>query len=62
MFQRYVQNINPEDDRFHAFIGHYLAERDVKDPKAIPYSQLYKLIKEGIREYLRQQQQTSRSK
>lgn len=52
MFQRYEQNIKLEQS-FLTFISQYLAERQVKDPKALPYSQLYKLIKDGIREYLR---------
>ncbi len=62
MFQRYVQNIDAEDERFHAFICKYLAERDVKDLKAVPYAQLYKLIKEAIREYLSLEESRSRSK
>ena len=53
MFQRYAQNIDPESEHFLAFITQYLAERDVKNPKAIPYSELYKHIKNGIQEYLR---------
>ncbi len=60
MFERYAQNIDPEDERFHEFISDYLALKEVKDAKAIPYSELYKLIKEGIREYLRQQQPRSK--
>jgi len=59
MFQRYEQNIKPEQS-FLAFISEYLAERHVKDPKALPYSQLYKLIKDGIREYLRLQERGNR--
>ena len=54
MFQRYAQNITL-DQSFLTFISHYLTERQVKDPRAVPYSQLYNLIKEGIHEYLRLQ-------
>jgi hypothetical protein len=54
MFQRYAANIDPESQRFLTFISNYLAEKNVDNPKAIPYSQLYAHIKEGIREYLRQ--------
>jgi len=61
MFERYAQNINPEDERFHEFISNHLAKKNVKDPKALPYAELYKLIKEGIREYLGQHQPGSRS-
>lgn len=55
MFQRYEQNIKLEQS-FLTFIFQYLVERQVKDPKALPYSQLYGLIKDGIREYLRLQE------
>jgi len=55
-FQRYAQNIKPDDESFLAFISDYLAERQVRDIKLLPYSELYKLIKDGIREYLRLQE------
>jgi hypothetical protein len=54
MFQRYTQNIDPENPHFIAFISRYLAERKVTNPRAVPYFELYEHIKEGIREYLRQ--------
>jgi hypothetical protein len=53
MFQRYARNIDPESEHFQMFITRYLAERNVKNPRATPYSELYKHIKNGIREYLR---------
>lgn len=53
MFQRYARNIDPESEHFLTYITQYLAERNVKNPRAIPYSELYKHIKNGIREYLR---------
>jgi len=53
IFQRYAQNIDPESEHFLTFMTRYLAERNVKNPRAIPYSELYKQIKNGIREYLR---------
>jgi hypothetical protein len=56
MFQRYAQNIDPEDERFIGHITHYLIEKGVKDPKSLVYSDLYKLIKEGIGQYLRKQE------
>ena len=56
MFQRYAQNINPEDERFLAFIDQYLASKNIKDPRGTPYAELYKHIKEGIQQYLRQTQ------
>ncbi len=59
MFQRYTQNIDPEDERFIGFIAQYLRDRDVKDPKALRYSELYKLIKEGIRTYLSERESSS---
>ncbi len=62
MFEMYVRNINPDEERFNAFISNYLTERGVKDPQTLPYSELYKVIKDGIREYLKQQLPKSRSK
>jgi hypothetical protein len=52
MFQRYARNIDPESGHFLAFITEYLAGRNVKNPEAMPYSELYRHIKNGIREYL----------
>ncbi len=57
----YVRNINAEDERFKFFISKYLEGRGVKNPETVPYSELYKVIKGGIREYLRQQQLRKRS-
>ena len=62
MFEMYVRNINPDEERFNIFISNYLAERGVKDPQTLPYSELYKVIKDGIREYLEQQQPKKRPK
>ena len=62
MFEMYARNINPDEERFNIFISNYLGERGVKDPQALPYSELYKVIKDGIREYLKQQQPKTRSK
>ena len=59
MFQRYTQNIDSEDERFIGFIAQYLRDRDVKDPKALRYSELYTLIKEGIRTYLNERESSS---
>jgi hypothetical protein len=56
MFERYIRNINPEDDRFQAFLSNYIPEKGVKDMQVLPYSELYKVIKKGIREYLRKQE------
>jgi len=55
MFERYILNINPEEQRFQTFISSYIADKGVKDVQALPYSELYKFIKEGVREYLRKQ-------
>ena len=52
MFELYSENINPDDQNFQEFIRNYVASKEPKDPQTIPYSQLYKLIKEGIREYM----------
>ena len=61
MFERYVCNINPEGERFQAFLSNYIAEKGVKDIQVLPYLELYKVIKEGIREYLRKQEPRPRS-
>lgn len=53
MFERYVRNINPEEEQFQVFLSDYLAGKGVKNVQALPYSELYGFIKEGIREYLR---------
>ncbi len=62
MFERYVQTVNPDEERFQAFISKYITEKGVKELESFPYSELYKVIKEGIREYLRQEELGSRSK
>ncbi len=54
MFQRYSVTIDPESDPFLAFMYRYLAEADVKSPRAIAYSELYRHIKQGIQAYLQQ--------
>jgi hypothetical protein len=56
MYERYIRNVNPDDEQFKSFISNYIAQRGVKDPQAVPYSELYRIIKEGIREYLKQGQ------
>jgi predicted transcriptional regulator len=61
MFERYICNINREEERFQAFLSNYIAEKGVKDIQALPYSELYKVIKEGIQEYLRKQEPRPRS-
>jgi len=61
MFERYIRNINPEEVRFQVFLSNYIAEKGVKDIQVLPYSELYKVIKEGIREYLRKQEPRPRS-
>ncbi len=62
MFERYVQTVNPDEKRFQAFISKYITGKGVKELESFPYSELYKVIKEGIREYLRQEELGSRSK
>jgi hypothetical protein len=61
MFQRYAQNINPEAEPFLTFINQHLAKKNVRDPREIAYSQLYKYIKEGIQAYLQQMESTKES-
>lgn len=54
MFELYSANINPDDQKFQEFIRQYVTSKDPKDPQTIPYSQLYKIVREGIREYMNQ--------
>jgi uncharacterized protein (DUF927 family) len=61
MFQSYTQKIDPENESFLIFITDYLERNHVKDPKAIPYVQLYDQIKKGIREYLQNRETHTRS-
>ena len=56
MFELYSRNISPDDAEFQIYIRRYLAKRDPRNPESIPYSQLYAIIKEGIREYIRKTQ------
>lgn len=60
MFERYIRNTNPEEERFQVFLSNYIAEKGVKEIQVLPYSELYKVIKEGIREYLRKQESGAR--
>ena len=62
MFESYIRNINPEEERFQAFISTYITEKGVKDIQALPYAKLYAIVKDGIREYLRKQEPRPRSK
>jgi hypothetical protein len=57
MFELYSAKIDPNDQKFQEFIRNYVASKESKDPQTIPYSQLYKLIKEGIRAYLNQKKE-----
>jgi len=54
MFELYAQNIDPDESGFQEFIKSYVAARDSRAADAMPYAQLYALIQEGIREYLRE--------
>jgi hypothetical protein len=54
MFELYLSKIDAEDPKFRQFIADYVATKGVKDPETIPYSQLYKLVRSGIQEYIKQ--------
>jgi len=57
MFELYSANINPDDPNFREFVRKYVAGKEQKDPQSVPYSQLYKIVKEGIREYMNQRKE-----
>lgn len=56
MFERYAQNIDPNDEQFLTYVSERLKEKGLTDPKSVPYLELYKQVKDAIREYLRQDQ------
>jgi len=60
MFEFYTRNIDPDDPGFQTYIKQYVSTRDSRSPNTIPYSDLYRMIKEGIREYLRKAEGTER--
>jgi hypothetical protein len=54
MFELYSRNINPDDPDFQTYIQQYVSKKDPRKPGSIAYPELYRIIKEGIREYLHQ--------
>lgn len=54
MFEHYSANINPEDPSFQEFIRKYVAKKEQKDAQTVAYSELYKIVREGIQEYMTQ--------
>jgi len=60
MFEFYTRNIDPDDPVFQTYIKQYVSTRNSRSPNSIPYSDLYRMIKEGIREYLRKAEGTER--
>jgi hypothetical protein len=60
MFELYAQKIDPDDLDFQAFIKSYVAAKDKTDPEAIPYSELYAIIRDGIRDYIHKTQASKR--
>jgi hypothetical protein len=58
MFERYSQSIDPDAQDFLDFVSEYLAKKNIKESKAIAYSELYGHVKEAIREYLREKERS----
>jgi len=52
-FELYARTIDPDDPEFQTFIKQYVSKNETKNPESVPYSELYKIIREGIREYLK---------
>jgi hypothetical protein len=52
MFQRYRQNIDPEDKVFLNFVISYLKRNNVSNLDSMPYPELYVHIRNAIREFL----------
>jgi hypothetical protein len=53
MFELYAHNIDPGNSEFQTFIKRYVALKEKRDPESIPYPELYRAIRDGIREYLK---------
>jgi archaellum biogenesis protein FlaJ (TadC family) len=51
MFEFYIRNIDPDDEHFQTFIKNYVS-KESKEPQTLLYSVLYKIIQEGIRQYI----------
>ncbi|HUK26971.1 MAG TPA: hypothetical protein VLV31_00990 [Candidatus Acidoferrales bacterium] len=60
MFELYASKINPHDPHFQEFISNYIAAKGVKNPESLRYVELYKLIQEGIREFIKQQREPTK--
>jgi len=58
MFELYSRKINPDDASFQTYIQQHVSKKDPRKVDSIPYSELYKIIKDGIREYIHQTQTT----
>ena len=61
MFELYTKNIDPDSPEFQTFIKGYVELREKRDPESIPYSDLYRIIRAGIREYIKKTQEMKRS-
>jgi hypothetical protein len=53
MFELYHRHIDSDNLDFQTFIENYVLARDARKPEQIPYSELYRIVREAIREYLR---------
>jgi hypothetical protein len=60
MFEFYSRNIDPDEAKFQTYVERYISTKDPRKPESIPYSELYEMIKEGIREYIHKMQGTER--
>jgi hypothetical protein len=60
MFELYATLINPDDPEFQTYIERYVSAKDQRPSDAIPYPELYKIIKEAIREYIHKTTLTER--
>jgi hypothetical protein len=60
MFERYAQDINPNDEQFLTYVSDRLKERGSTDPESVRYSELYKQVKGAIQEYLGQEKRLSK--
>ena len=56
MFERYAENIDPDDEKFQAYVSNFLVENGVQNPESLPYVEFYRLIQKGIRKFLSNQE------
>jgi hypothetical protein len=58
MFELYRSHVDPDNPDLQTFVKRYLSTKDTRETTQMPYSELYRYIREGVREYIRKTQET----